>query len=226
MTRRFLFVPVVNHMDLLETAVRSVAPGLFDDYLIFNNSGAPIPERVYAGTPFRVWTPERRRTFRETQNDMRAHAIAGGYDYYAFMHNDGEVVAGSGADRRLVDYTDGLVCDGAVWGAVFTHYDVLCTFSTRAAAAIGPWGDPAWPADQQSGYYLDNDYYYRMRVEGYPHHDLGAEGVLHRESSNTIRDAGERNAWYAQRGRVVQHYQNKWGGQPGGEAFRVAFNAR
>lgn len=228
--KRFIFVPVVNHFNLLEKAVKSIKHNLFDDYIIFNNSEKDIDISFYDGTPFRIWTPERRMTFTETQNIMRQYAIDNNYNYYCFMHNDGEVVGD--ADVELVKYTDSLTCN---WGAVFTNYDVLCSYNTNAVNAIGKWGDDQWPY-QQTGYYLDNDYYRRLRNSGYEikylfgeFHDTHSSemgGVLHNESSNTIKDPDEQRKWDEQQSAVHQHYIKKWGALPHGEIYEQPFDKK
>ena len=43
MTKKFIFIPVVNNFHLLEKAINSVPNNLFDDYFIFNNSNQKIP---------------------------------------------------------------------------------------------------------------------------------------------------------------------------------------
>jgi len=228
--QKFIFVPVVNHFELLEKAVKSIKHNLFDRYIIFNNSEKEIDNSFYARTPFKIWNPERRMTFTETQNIMRQYAIDNKYDYYCFMHNDGEVVGD--ADVHLVQYTDSLTGN---WGAVFTHYDVLCSYNTHAVEAIGPWGDEEWPY-QQTGYYLDNDYYRRLKNSGYEIKHLFGESnisdslelnkVLHNESSNTIRDSEEQRKWDQQQGAVHQHYIKKWGALPPGEIYHQPFDKK
>ena len=159
--KKFIFIPVVNNFDLLEKAVRSVKPYLYNEYIIFNNSEQEIPHIIYAETPFKILTPESRKSFMETQNIMRQYAIDNGFDYYSFMHNDGQIV--DDTDVRLVNYVENI---NEKWGIVFTYYDVLCAFNTEAVKNIGLWGDENWP-EQSSGYFLDCDYYRRLEQAGY-----------------------------------------------------------
>lgn len=221
--KKFIFVPVVNRFDLLEKAVKSIKIDLYDEYIIFNNSEQNIPDSVYEGTQFRIWNPERRMTFTETQNIMRQYAIDNSFDFYSFMHNDGEVH--DDTDIELVKYTEGLTDN---WGVVFTNYDVLCTFNTKAFEDIGPWGDENWPP-QQNGYLLDNDYYRRVRSKGYiikeltdreityvPMERVG--GVTH-VGSATLKEQKEQNTWDSQVKSVYDHYVKKWGGEPGQEKY-------
>lgn len=226
--KKFIFIPVVNRFDLLEKAIRGIKLDLYDEYIIFNNSEIEIPEEVYSGTQFRVWQPERRMTFTETQNAMRQYAIDNQFDFYSFMHNDGEVH--DDTDVALVKFAE--TCTDN-WGVIFTNYDVLCAFNTKAVEEIGVWGDEEWPP-QQNGYLLDNDYYRRVRSSGYiikeiterevtyvPADRVG--GVSHFGSA-TLREPQEQKLWDSQVGKVYDHYVKKWGGEPGQEKYTNAYN--
>ena len=216
--KKFIFIPVVNNFDLLEKAVRSVKPGLYDEYIIFNNSEQELPVFIYRGTQFRVWNPEKRMTFRETQNIMRSYAIDNQYDYYSFMHNDGEI--NDDSDIKLIEMAESLQ---EPWGAIFTHYDVFCAFNTNAVNTIGEWGDPLWSKEQQSGYYLDNDYYRRLEKNGYKQMQIMGCQVSH-FASNTIKSPEEHKKWEAQQQPVLDHYRKKWGDLPPNEKYEIPFN--
>lgn len=210
-TKKFIFIPVVNNFHLLEQAIASVPPGIFDEYLIFNNTDdgeIPIDTKH-----FRVIN-HGRKTFLQTQNIMRNYAIDNGYDYFCFMHNDGEAVGD--VVKRLVDLADNTTEN---WGLIFTEYDVLCAFRTRAVQDIGPWGDETWPTEQVNGYYLDNDYYRRLEKK-YKHlylEQTDKSKVLHNEFSNTIRSGKEKENHQKVIKLVQNHYLKKWGGLPGSE---------
>ena len=221
--KKFIFIPVVNRFDLLEKAVKSIKPDIYDEYIIFNNSDIEVPDEVYSGTKFRIWQPERRMTFTETQNAMRQYAIDGSFDFYSFMHNDGEVH--DDTDVELIKFAE--TCTDN-WGVIFTNYDVLCAFNTKAFENIGVWGDEEWPS-QQNGYLLDNDYYRRVRSCGYaikeitdrevtyvPHDRVG--GVSH-VGSATLKEPKEQKLWDQQVGSIYDHYVKKWGGHPGQEKY-------
>jgi len=207
MTKKFIYIPVVNNFDLLEKAILSVPDGVYDEYFIFNNSNSPI--LPIDTKQFKVITKDRRYTFCETQNEMREYAIENNYDYFCFMHNDGEIMDDS--VKRLIETADDLEHSNKKWSVIFTHYDVFCAYSTRCVKEIGKWGDPQWPSDQQSGYYLDNDYYRRMENTDYLKIQLENTNVLHTTYSNTIRDENEHKLWESQRARVESHYRKKWG---------------
>ena len=77
MTKKFIFIPVVNNFDLLEKAINSVPDGIFDDYFVFNNSNEKIPINL---KQFKVIDRFGRLTFKQTQNCMREYAINNNYD--------------------------------------------------------------------------------------------------------------------------------------------------
>lgn len=221
--KKFIFIPVVNRFDLLEKAVKSVKLNNYDEYIIFNNSEQEIPESIYSGTQFRVWNPERRMTFTETHNIMRQYAIDNKFDFYSFMHNDGEIH--DDTDIALVKYAESLTEN---WGVIFTNYDVLCAYNTKAFEHIGPWGDENWP-EQQNGYLLDNDYYRRIRSNGYVTKEITEReityvpmdrvgGVSH-VGSATLKETKEQITWDSQVKSVYDHYFKKWGGEPGQEKY-------
>lgn len=219
MTKKFIFIPVVNNFHLLEKAINSVPDGLFDDYFIFNNSNSKIPIDT---KHFKVIDRFNRLTFKQTQNAMREYAIINKYDYYCFMHNDGEIVDDSA--KRLIDMADNLVNTNTSWSVIFTHYDVFCAYSTTCVNEIGKWGDDFWPREQQSGYYLDCDYYRRMKLSKYQVFQLENANVLHNEPSNTIKDSNEKKNWELQRVKVENHYIKKWGDLPEKEKYNNPFN--
>jgi predicted O-methyltransferase YrrM len=200
--KKFIFCPVVNNFHLLEKAIK-IPEGLYDEYLIFNNSGSSLPINPLH---WKIINDER-KTFKDTQNIMRKYAIENGYEWYSFLHNDGEVLEGA---ERLVKEANKLVSTGKKWSIIFTHYDVFCAFSTDCVKVIGEWGDANWPSEQQSGYYLDNDYYNRMKLSKFNLYQLSNTNVLHDEASNTIKTKKERAKWLSVKEQVEQHYLSKW----------------
>ena len=219
MTKKFIFIPVVNNFHLLEKAINSVPDGLFDDYFIFNNSQQKIQMNT---KQFKIIDRFGRLTFKQTQNAMREYAIINNYDYYCFMHNDGEIVDNTA--ERLIQMADNLINNNIKWSVIFTNYDVLCAYSTECVNNIGKWGDDNWPKEQQSGYYLDNDYYRRMKFSPYKVLQLPNSKVLHNEFSNTIRNEKEKKLWDSQVKKISDYYINKWGGAPDNERYTKPWN--
>jgi hypothetical protein len=123
------------------------------------------------------------------------------------MHNDAEVIEGA---ERLVKAADTLCSNNNKWAVIYTHYDVLCAFSTEAVKHIGLWGDDNWPKEQLNGYFLDCDYYNRMKLSKFALYQLVNSNVLHNEHSNTIRDINELKKWQNIYNIVESYYINKW----------------
>jgi hypothetical protein len=222
MTKKFIFIPVVNNFHLLQKAINSVPPDLYNEYFVVNNSNVDITKHVDM-KQFTVFPLVNALSFKDTQNKMRQYAIDNDYDYYSFMHNDGEILDDSA--YRLISLADKQCKENAKWGAIFTKYDVFCAFSTNCVKKIGEWGDSRWPL-QKSGYYLDNDYYRRVCINVFFTTSLKNANVLHNEPSNTLKDANELQLWRKQRKSVEDHYIFKWGGLPGKEWLDPPFDTR
>ena len=219
MTKKFIFIPVVNNFNLLEKAINSVPDNIFDDYFIFNNSNQKIPIDT---KQFKVIDRFGRLTFRQTQNAMREYAIINNYDYYCFMHNDGEIIDDTA--ERLIQMADEYIKNNKKWSIILTNYDVFCAYSTDCVDKIGKWGDDKWLKTQQTGYFLDCDYYRRMQLSSYEKLQLPNSNVLHNIMSNTIRNEKEKYIWEQQCQIVKEHYFNKWGGYPDNETYNTPWN--
>ena len=213
MTKKFIFIPVVNHFDLLQKAINSVPDFIFDKYYIINNSNNKKLSEIIDLKQFTIFDTSRALTFIETQNIMREYAIKNNYDYYSFMHNDGEIL--DDCPRRLIQYADEKISKNEKFGAIFTNYDVFCIYSTYCVKNIGMWGDSLWP-EQKSGYLVDIDYYKRMNFSGYPTEYLPNVNVSH-YLANTIKDEKEKTILDIQMPLVKIHYREKWGGDFGHE---------
>ena len=221
-TKKFIFIPVVNNFHLLQKAINSVPNEIFNEYFIFNNSGKNLYDHIDL-KHFKIFDYSGELSFKDTQNKMREYAINNNFDYYCFMHNDGEILDDSA--YRLIQTADQFTKDNRNWAAIFTNYDVFCAYSVKCVKTIGEWGDDRWPA-QKSGYYLDNDYYRRMGISGFFIHYLENSNVSHNEISNTIRNEHELNIWHSQRQNVENHYIYKWGRLPPNEWLDPAFDTR
>ena len=219
MTTKFIFIPVVNNFHLLQKAINSVPDKLFNEYFILNNSNNDINLNSINFKQFKIFPHASNLTFKDSQNIMRKYAIDNNYDYYSFMHNDGEIIDDSAS--KIIQKADELIHTNL--GIIFTHYDVFCIFITKCMNVVGEWGDNLWPA-QKSGYYLDCDYYRRVSLSGFYKMDLENSNVLHNEPSNTIKNIKEKSIWDLQRKSVENHYIKKWGGLPGKEWLDPPFD--
>jgi hypothetical protein len=219
--KKFIFIPVVNFFDLLQKAINSVPPDLYDDYFVIDNSNGNLRPGINIDLKhFTIFPHASNMTYRDTQNAMRRFAINESYDYYSFMHSDGEVLDDS--FQRLITMAEAETT-ASNWGAIFMNYDIVCAYETSAFEDVGEWGDSEWPP-QKAGYYLDCDYYRRVRLCGYEIIDVTATTNIAHVISATIRSPQENLIYRQQIGAVQQHYIRKWGGINDHEKFKYPFN--
>lgn len=186
------FIPHVNRLDLTEIALKSLKGTVAEkNTIVIDNS----PEQEFRTSnkewdiPLTVYCPDVPLTTAQTMNLMRKQAIRRGWDCFGFQHNDGEPYEGT---------VDKLYEMAAVraepWGALFSTYDVCCVFNTTAVKEVGEWDWLRFPF-----YHLDNDYYHRLRLAGYPTIETGLGCMHHSGASSTIKSDSERykvNAFY------------------------------
>lgn len=147
-------------------------------------------------------------------------------DVMFWMHND--ALALPGVAERILAKVEELHNSGKKWGALFTHYDVLCAFNMAAVRDIGYW-DPMF-----FQYTADPEFYHRMRKGGWSIEEFGP-GVLHRvgeprvgvdDGSVTVRSDplfNLRTQWRESTGFDKDYYRLKWGGLPGAEKYDRPF---
>ena len=98
------------------------------------------------------------------------------------------------------------------WGLLFTHYDALAAYNTAAYEAVGGW-DQHLPS-----YYGDCDFFYRLRLAGYPTIDTGLHVTHH--GSSVIKSDPKTHFLSDQKCPGWNDYYNrKWGGSPDYEVF-------
>jgi hypothetical protein len=216
-----LFIPVVNRMDLLDKAIRSTWKSGVETIVINNSNEWSIP----CATATTVYEPPVPLTFAQSQNFMLRQAL--GYDYihgrsesvkhpfYLFMHNDSE--AGEGTVQKLVAMANAYTIQKRNWGVIFTAYDALAAFNTKAFQQIGGW-------DQNlEWYHGDTDIYRRLRLAGYEM--LESNLPVKHEPSQTLNSdpmiSMKVNLMFPCR---VNYYRAKWGGDAGNETFITPFN--
>ena len=206
-----VFIPFVNRTDLLAKAVASVPRRQVTNPIALNNSG-----EVHS-VPCVTYTPSVPLTASQTLNWMQSLAVKMDVPFYFFMHNDAE--AGPETVDQLYRMAFQKTHRGERWGVIFTLYDTLAAFNTRAFAEVGPW-DTNLPQ-----YFTDNDMYRRMRLAGWelaesnlPMKHEGSQTI----HSDTVRKLANNISFPIYR----QYYIEKWGGEPGKETFETPFNGR
>jgi len=224
--KKFIFIPVVNGLDLLKKACESIS-GVYEESIILNNSGKEIPISIYENTNFKVITPiEAPLSFINTMNWAMNKAINENYDYFAFMHNDGEIKNSAGI--MLLNKTEELIQKpNNNIAVIFTHYDVYCTYITENIKKIGFYGDENWPnKNKGASYFSDCDYFRRVKLLGYEmvnSPEIG-ENVIH-HGSMTIRNDETFSKQSGINSELAgEYYFKKWGGYPDKEVFITPFD--
>lgn len=152
----------------------------------------------------------------QSHNWFRAQAIMYNRPFYMVMHNDAE--ASDEVIEKLMDRAAEIA--DKPWAVLFTNYDALAVYNTRAAVAAGPWDWKLFPS-----YYSDNDYYRRLKIAGFYLEDTGLP-VKH-VGSHIINKVDKRAKYLNHMllsGFAREAYIRKWGGPPGEETYTKEFN--
>ena len=204
-----IFIPYVNRPDLLEKAVKSVPKSDLWHTLVINNSGNAVDVEAH------YWAPDVPLTFAQTQNLMLKIAKNREQSFYLFMHNDCE--ASEGTVKSLIEMAAKLTIENRKWGTIFTGYDALAAFNTKAFEEVGGWDtELCW-------YASDCDVYYRLRLAGYELVESNLP-VKHEPSQTLNSDPEIRRRVDLMMPFRQYYYQEKWGAQPGSERFLKPFN--
>lgn len=172
------FIPHVNRPDLTAIAVEATKGTIAEDrVVILDNSatGEIVNQHHLWGVEVRQATVP--LTTAQTMNWIRKMAIEENLDCFGFQHNDGEPAPGT--IDELYQLASSVEFS---WGVLFSNYDVCCVFNTQAVIETGEWDWLRFPF-----YHLDNDYYYRLQLAGYPARETGLPCKHHNDASNTIK---------------------------------------
>jgi hypothetical protein len=176
------FIPHTRRYDFTEKALLS-SRALAERTVVIDNSEGCEAFSLKEKYRFAYHIPSVPLTTAQTMNLMRQRAIEAGCDFFIFQHNDAELHENTPVDLLLKVHS--LINSGEKWGAVFTHYDTFAAFNVQAVKDIGEWDWLRFPF-----YFLDNDYYKRLRDGGWPIIETEL-GVTH-HASNTINADPER----------------------------------
>lgn len=208
--RWLLGVPFVNRPDLLDAALASVKnqwPGT----TVIDNSDMGL-----GWQPVGVLRPAVPLTFSQSNNLLQRLAARREVHVLLTMHHDAR--AGQGTLEQLLTLLGEAERDRVRWGVALTNYDALAAFSLDAIRDVGAW-DVNLPH-----YFADNDYYRRLDLAGYARLETGLP-VAHDEPSSTINASSRRRFLNGVTFPLdLRYYIEKWGGEPGEEAFDQPFN--
>jgi len=212
----FAYIPYVNRPDLLDRAVASIRD-LWPSLVVIDQSPTGLELQNHPWTQqiagvFRASAGC--MTFTQMMNWAQAEAAERGANYLVFMHNDAE--CREAITPKLLECAR----KQPRTGVIFTYYDALAVFSMAAAKDVGPWDETfRW-------YFSDNDYYRRMQLHHWTLHNFGGQQVVHHGSqtlhsdSTVAAEVGGSWSWHE------AHYQHKWGGGPGREAYSLPYGGR
>ncbi len=196
-----LYLPHVNRPELLDAALGSVERHSSRIVVIDQSEGGDA-EAIHAGPVFRWTNPLR---FTTVMNFQQRDAQFRKLPRFFFLHSDAEVNPG-GLDRML-DLADHLDRpDAPAWGVIFTHYDSLALFNTKAVTSVGVW-------DETFMWYVgDADYYQRLKWCGWLSHECPEALRLHHGSQTApSMSPMQRFAVQDDQRWAIDHYRHKWG---------------
>jgi hypothetical protein len=179
------FIPYVNSPELLKRAYDS-CKHIEDVYIIDNREpykDMPSPEEVLGDC--KVLVPAVHLSTAQVMNYMLHLSLLTGDSYFTWQHCDvsfhPDVITKFYEYLRSVKSTD--------WGIIYTAYDLLAAYNTKAVDTIGGWDSLRFP-----WYFLDNDISIRLYKAGYKLVNAPHFGDIQHHHSSTIRNDGER--WY------------------------------
>jgi hypothetical protein len=131
-----LAIPYVNRPDLLQAAVQSVTEH-WQSVVVIDQSDEGLGDHWQRQVAIYRWMAPRRFTC--VQNFIQRLALLERVPHFLFMHSDAECL--NDAIRLLLDEASRLDAEATRWDVIFTDYDALCLFSSRAVLATGAWDE-------------------------------------------------------------------------------------
>lgn len=196
-----LGVPTLNRYDLLQHLLDSAEHGSVkpDGYIIVDN-GRETRTRLRLPPNVQVIEPGRNLGVAASWNLI----LDAAGDEPVVISND-DITLGPGAFATLS-------AEAATHPLVTAGGWLLFAQAPACTQAVGYYDESFYPA-----YYEDTDYAYRMRLSGFPRHNVHVETT--HVGSATIKAAPHLNV-----GRSGAYYHAKWGGAPGHERWRQPFD--
>ena len=200
----------VNGEELLRRSVLSMEYAK-DSLTIIDNSISGLKE-----VPFgRIYRPPVPLTFAQSQNLILKESAKKECEFYLWIHHDAEALGDS--CRKMVELASSIEESGKKWATCFSSYDAFAAFNTKAFLYVGGW-DAEFP-----WYFSDGSVYHKLRVAGYEFIESGLP-VKH-EPSQTIKSDSDLAFLNSMTFPLYEYlYSQMWGGSPGKERFKTAFN--
>jgi len=196
-----LGIPTIVRYDLLGRLLDSAERGTVkpDGYLIVDNGGGLAAAGVRVPENTRIIVPGKNLGVAAAWNLI---LDAAGAEPIVISNDD--ITLGPDAFATLS-------AAAAAYPLVTAGGWALFAQAPECTRTVGYYDESFFP-----GYYEDTDYAYRMRLCGFPRHDVSV-AVTH-VGSATIKAAPQLNV-----GRSGAYYHAKWGGAPGHERWREPF---
>ncbi len=213
-----LCTPTLNRYDLVHKLILSAEQGSLvpDRYCVVDNGGElklelpqPIMDKVH------LYRPESNIGVAASWNYFLRT-----YPDYVIISND-DIEVGPNTIAAMVDAAEAepeslfFCIDSAginAWSFFLER--------TKSLEIIGPYDENFWPA-----YFEDNDRYRRYVLAGYEVQKAQNAEFYHFGSATLAAytaEQREKHHEYFRRNR--EYYISKWGGEPGNESYRTAFN--
>lgn len=208
-----IYTMYVNRKDLLQDAVRSVAP--YEDRLVVLDNSLR-QDLVLPGFSGEIFTPHVPLFCNQSYNLILKLVQERNQSVFFIMHSD--AVVSQEVIEQLLGIAETLTQQNRRWGVLFTSHDVLCL--CNAAVLKDFLWDQYLPL-----YFTDVDYYYRLRLAGVEVLETGLS-VGHQEGGSTTLQADLALRTFVQSNYPgwLRYYLEKWGGERDHERFVQPFN--
>lgn len=138
-------------------------------------------------------------------------------DQYRIITNDDIIFDKYAIEKMMESYTGDFLTFPENLGSAFSCF-LLPSKIIESVGVFDEWISPRY------AYFEDNDYFYRMELQGF--HTKRAEGsfVQHVGSSTLKHFDKDMAKTHHDKFRLArEHYKQKWGGEPGFEVYKTPF---
>jgi len=216
-TKFAIAIPTINRWDLLQETLKKYEKDFPNTYIMIVDNGNQFEKGINAERIFKnqghILGSPKNLGVSASWNHMLNHAfeihLPKPFENVLVLNDD--IYLGK-TEAEIIDFIDNnqfsLATTTLTW----------CAFiiSRETYLRVGPFDEEIFPA-----YFEDNDYAYRLKLEGIPHscHEfLNPQTFI---NSGSIAKDPSLNANFEKN---KKYYISKWGGEPNKEIFTTAFN--
>lgn len=208
--RYALAIPTINRADLLNPALKAMETSFpTTEIFVLDNGNQNIYQDEV--NRIRIIRPQRNLGVAGSWNQLLYEAFRKGIKTVFVLNDDILWGKSEGAVSLWVNsQTNGFVQSRIGWCNFFITKEVF--------ELVGDFDEGFYPA-----YFEDNDYGYRLRLNGIESiKDKFLTPAIFRNSSSIAKDPTLNNNFSANRARYI----NKWGGEPRKEKYKKPFNGK